>query len=178
MGDKLLRSPAGGRLLLRIVQAAAQRMMSVVNLNDEVRHRQLQLMYPEPARGIARDEMQARTEKQQDIGGLPDQLPPGLQKRRRERRSRDIGTLEKSLERGHAAAALGRQQGNVNVPGAGLLERQAHVFAASLDAGPVVEAVQHGQSPSVAALLAFTAPAVAHEAALPADRTVAAPWPN
>src|ERR1035441_6952323 len=132
MGDKLLRSPASGRLLLRIVQAAAQRMMSVVNLNDEVRHRQLQLMYPEPARGIARHEMQGRTEKQQDIGGLPDQLPPSLQKRRRERRSRDIGTLEKSLERGHAAAALGRHQGNVNVPGAGLDRKSTRLNSSHL----------------------------------------------
>ena len=61
-------------------------MMRVVNLLDEIRHRQLQLMQPEPPGFVRRREFEPRAETEQDVRDLRDREPARFQKRRRIRR--------------------------------------------------------------------------------------------
>ncbi len=136
--------------LLLVVQAAADRVMRVVNLVDEVGDRQLELMRPEPAVVVVRRQPQPGAEIQQDVRGLADRHLAVLQKRRRERRSFDARAGQHALQRRHAAAFRLRQPRDVHVVGARVLEREPHELAAPLDPGPVVELVCHTPSACVA----------------------------
>jgi hypothetical protein len=118
-------------------------VVSIVNLGDQVGHRQLQLMHPESARLVARRQPQSCSKEEKNVGRLADQLPSGLQKGRHERRPRDIGVYEKSFQRRNSSATLGGQQSIVDVIGIGFLERKPDEFSASLNARPVVQAIQH-----------------------------------
>ena len=118
-------------------------LMGVVDLDQEIGDRELQLVRPQPARRIARYEVEAWAEIEQDVRGLANQEPSGLEKRRRERRALDISSFEEPLHRRYAAAFRFRHQRDIDVVRAGVLERKAHVLAATLDAGPVVELVDH-----------------------------------
>ena len=80
----------------------------------------------------------ARAEIEQDIGGLPDHQLAGFQERRRERRRRSPASIIRAHRR-HAACAAR----DVVVPGAGVLQREPDIFAAALDARPVIEFIAH-----------------------------------
>ena len=81
----------------------------------------------------------ARSEIEQDVGGLPDHELAGFEERRRKRR-RAATRLHHLHHRGHAALAAR----NVGIVGAGLFQREADIFAAALDARPVQEFIAHG----------------------------------
>src|SRR5205807_10101539 len=78
------------------------------------------------------------TEIEQDIGGLPDHEFARLQERRRERRG--AFSWFQHLAHRIRAVALAR---HVGVAGAGLLQRQTHIFAAALNGRPVIELIVH-----------------------------------
>src|SRR3981081_4722205 len=83
----------------------------------------------------------ARSEIEQDIGGLPDQEFPCSKKRRRERR-RALARLHDPGHRGHTASAAR----DIDIVGAGILQREPDVFATALNARPVIEFIAHGES--------------------------------
>jgi len=83
----------------------------------------------------------ARSEIEQDIGGLPDHEFSGFQKRRRKRRPA-VARFHHPHHRGHTALAAR----DVDIVGAGILQREADIFAAALNARPVIEFIAHGES--------------------------------
>jgi len=114
--------------------------MGVVDLDDEIGHRQLQLVHPElPCFGFRRKTM-AVAKEQQDVGGLADDAAAGLEERRREGR-RVAVRLQHRRHRGDALLAR-----DVAIGCAGLLQREPHIFAAALDHRPVIQLVAHGPS--------------------------------
>ena len=143
MRKEIAAAPPGFRLLLLIIQPAADGVMGVVDLEHEVGEGELQLMGPQLAAGIARREPEPRPEKQEDVRGLSDEPAAGFQKRRRKRGTREFGAVEELDQRRHAAALLFGQERDIKVFGRGFLQCQAHEFTASLYAGPVIELVNH-----------------------------------
>src|SRR5260221_2493689 len=141
---EILRLALGFALLVLVVEARAHRVMRVVRFGDQVGDGELQLVHPQPARGIARREPVAFAEEKEDVRGLPDELPPRFQERRREGRPRDVVAFEIFLDGALAAALPLRLAGDVPVSDARLLEREPHELAAPPEAGPVVEDVSHG----------------------------------
>src|ERR1700688_3949701 len=83
----------------------------------------------------------ARSEIEQDVGGVPDQALARFQKRRGEWR-RAFAAFHHPHHRRHTALAAG----DVSIIGAGLLQRETDKFAAALDAWPVIEFVAHRRS--------------------------------
>src|ERR1700676_5079733 len=83
----------------------------------------------------------ARSEIEQDVGGLPDHELSGFQKRRGERR-RAAACLHHLHHRGHAALAAR----DIGIIGAGFFQREPDIFAPALNARPVIEFVAHGDS--------------------------------
>src|SRR5260221_1030974 len=83
----------------------------------------------------------ARSEIEQDVGGLPDHEFPNFKKRRRERRS-PLARLHHLHHGGHTATAAR----DIGIVGAGLLQREPDIFAAALNARPVIKFVAHGES--------------------------------
>src|SRR5207248_128724 len=73
------------RNLLLEVEPARHRMMGVVDLDNQVRNGELQLMRPEPLGLVFRRKAEPGPEKEQDVRGLRDNLFAGPQDRRRER---------------------------------------------------------------------------------------------
>src|ERR1700730_11166939 len=82
----------------------------------------------------------ARSQIQQDIGGLPDHEWACLQKGRRERRDAALCLHHPHHRRNPAWAAC-----DVDVIGAGLLQREADIFTAALNGRPVIEFIAHRQ---------------------------------
>src|SRR5262245_28968994 len=126
--------------LVFVVERRPDRVVGVVNLLDEVRDGELQLMGPQPPRLVLGREAMARTEIEQDVRGLADQEPASLEERRRERRVFLALAVEQRHDRTISALAP-----NVEVIGARLLEREPDVFAAPLNLGPVIELIAHGE---------------------------------
>jgi hypothetical protein len=122
-------------------------VVGVVRFANEIGERELELVCPEPAGRVAWCETKARPEEEQDVGRLTDDLPAGFQKRRRERRPFDVLAFEMLRERRHAAALLLGDEGSIHVISACVFQREPHVFGAALDTGPVVELVDHPESP-------------------------------
>ncbi len=143
MLDEILRPHRGLGFLIFVIQAARDRVMRIVNLDDEVGHRQLQLMRPEPARVVARREAVPRAEKQQDVRRLPDDLLTRLQERRRERQACHRVAFQQPRHRRHAHPLARRFARDVDVFGFGRLEREPDEFAAALNVRPVVKLVAH-----------------------------------
>src|SRR5262249_31792438 len=106
---------------------------------------QLQLVGPKPAGIVTRRQAQPLAQIEQDIRRLRDQLPAGLQNRDREGYAFHTACFEHTENRRDAAAPALRDQRDVHVLRAGLLQREAHEFTASLDARPVVQLVAHGR---------------------------------
>src|ERR1041385_2771212 len=63
LGGKVRGAPFGFALLIFVVKAAGDRMMSIVSFGDPVGNRQLQLVRPQPAGFIFRREAEARAKK-------------------------------------------------------------------------------------------------------------------
>ena len=61
------------RLLVLVIEIAAQRMMRVVGLPDEIGDGKLDLVDPKPLRRVSGSEAVPVAEIQQDGGGLADQ---------------------------------------------------------------------------------------------------------
>src|SRR3977135_2325226 len=101
----MLGSTQRFRFLVLVIEIAAQRMMRVVGLPDEIGDGELDLVDPKPLRLVFRSEVVAVAEIEQDGGGLADQDISVLQERRRKRRIGDVVSLQKSHE-GRLAAAL------------------------------------------------------------------------
>ena len=126
----------GRPALVLVIQRRPERMMGVMDFDDKIRDRQLQLMQPQPSRFGFRREAMARPEIEQDVGGLPDHEFARFEERRRERRR--AARLHHLRHRAHAALAR-----HIGVIGAGLLQREADIFAASLDLRPVIKLITH-----------------------------------
>ena len=113
--------------------------MGIVDLQHEIGDRELQLVHPQPSRlGPGRKGV-APAEIEQDVGGLPDHELAGFQERRRKGR-RFLARLHYPHHRIRAALAAR----DIVVIGAGVLQRETHIFATALDEGPVIELVAHG----------------------------------
>ncbi len=84
------------RLLVLVIKIAAQRMMRVVGLPDEIGDGELDLVDPKPLCLVSRSEAVAVAEIKQDCGGLADQDISVLQERRRKRWMGDVVSLQKS----------------------------------------------------------------------------------
>ena len=128
--------------LILIVERARNRVMSVVDLHEEVGNGELQLVRPQPAGLVARGKPEARPKIVQDQRGLRDHELAGLQKRRGVGRMRRSLAIEQPHHCGHTARA--RPSRHVDVVGAAFFERKPHEFAAALDRRPVVELIAHG----------------------------------
>src|SRR5262249_32524139 len=105
------------------------------------------LMGPEPAVLRGRSQAMARTQKQQDVGGLADEAASCLQKRRSERQvvaphvpSGCTLAVPDAHHRRHSAGGTS----NVDVARSGLLEGESHELSSSGDARPVIKVVGHG----------------------------------
>jgi hypothetical protein len=83
----------------------------------------------------------ARGEIEQDGGDLADQQRSRFQERRRERRG--LLALQQLGHRRHTAFAAAR---DVEIVGAGFLQRQPDIFAAALDGRPIVQLIAHRRS--------------------------------
>src|SRR6267378_862201 len=126
-------------LLVLVIEAAADRVMGIVHLDQPVGDGELQLVQPQPAGLAPGRKAQAGPEVEEDVRGLRDQQLARAQERRRERRPLDRRALEHVLHRLHAA----RTTRDVDVVGARVLEREADELAAALDGRPVIERVFH-----------------------------------
>src|SRR5438067_3902476 len=116
-------------------------MMGVVDLQHEIGNGELELVHPQFSGLRLRRQPVTGAEVEQDVGGLPDHQRTRFQKRRREWR-RTLAPLHHFHHRAHAIAAAR----DVAVGGTGVLEREADIFAAALDEGPVIELVAHWRS--------------------------------
>src|SRR5205823_6351785 len=74
-------------LLVLVVEPAADRMMGIMRLHDEIRDGQLQLMNPQASGFVLGREPVAIAEIPQNVCGLADQELAGPEERRRERRA-------------------------------------------------------------------------------------------
>lgn len=117
--------------------------MSIVDLLDEIREGQLELMSPQSTSFVLRCEVMTRTEKQENIRGLTDQKIAGFQKWRGERRTVNPVAIENSHERRNAGAFFFRSSRDIEVFGTGFLKGQADELSAALDGRPVVEFIGH-----------------------------------
>ncbi len=99
-GKRNLRKSAARRFaslaLVLVVEPGRDRVVGVVDLDDEVGDRELQLVRPQPHGLVARREPMARAEKEQDVRGLADDELAALEERRRERRMLDALAVEKA----------------------------------------------------------------------------------
>ncbi len=120
--------------------------MGVVHFGDEIRDGELQLMGPQASVLASRRELVTRPQEQQNVGGLADDSPPGLEERRRKRHvreARSLPSLQDSQEGRHAHAPSGLPR-DVDVVRIRLLEGEADELAPPLDARPVIELIGHG----------------------------------
>src|SRR5271165_860550 len=113
--------------------------MRIVDLDDEVRNRELQLVSPPPACHALRCELKPRAEKLQNIRGLPDQEPPGLQYWGRE--GRRVRAVVQHAHHGGNPGTMAGFARDIDIPRGAFFERQSHEFTATLDRGPIVELV-------------------------------------
>ncbi len=131
-------------LLVLVIKARRDRVMSIVNLGDEIGHGELELMGPKLAgRGSGR-QTEPASEIKEDVRGLPDEQIAGLEEGGRKGRMRDALAIEEAHHLRHAA----RPPGHVEVIGAALLQREPHEFAATRRRGPIVKLITHGLSSS------------------------------
>jgi hypothetical protein len=119
--------------------------MRIVNLDNEVGDGELELMDPQPPGLGARRKGVAGAEKQQNVRRLADRELAAFEERRRERRMLDARAVKETASSPPAAGA--RQPRHIEVICPGLFEREAHEFAAPLNAGPVVKLIAHDAGP-------------------------------
>ena len=107
-------------------------MVGVVDLADEVREGELDLVRLGAQRLVVGHEAEARRQEGEDVRGLRHDGVADLHERRRERQRARLLALEEAHHRRQPVLALAR---DVDVGGAGLLEQQAHELAAPWNAG-------------------------------------------
>src|SRR5258708_36004243 len=115
-------------------------MMGVMNFKNKIRHGQLQLMHPEPSGFRLWCQPMARSEIEQDVGGVPDQKFTGFEKRRSKWR-RAASRLDHLHHRPHAMLPR-----DIGVTRTDLFHREADIFAAALNGGPGLELIPHRAS--------------------------------
>ena len=128
-------------LLLLVIEGAADRVMGVVRLDDQIGDGELDLVGPQLSGFRLRRQPEAFAEIEQDIGRLADDPLAIAQEGRGEGGRGDVRAVPQAHQ--FAGAALAR---HVDIVGAGLLQRQSDEFAAPLDARPVVQLVGHAGS--------------------------------
>ena len=131
IAPEILGAPLRRRLLLLVIEPARDRMVRVVDLDDEIGDGELELMRPKPSRLVARRQIQARAEIEQDIRGLRDDELAGFEERRRKRRPRAALVVDDFHHRRHAGFAFAAR--DIDIVGAGFFQRQPDELAASLD---------------------------------------------
>src|SRR5215468_984974 len=136
--EKTARAPFGFRTLILVVEPAGDGVVAVVNLNQKIGDRQLQLVCPQAGRILARCQSVAGADEEQDIRGLRDDLLTCFEERRRKGRGLEPGSIE-LLEQWRYA----RTAGYIGVGDAGLLERQANEFPAALNVRPIIKLIGH-----------------------------------
>ena len=146
LAEKIFGIAPRFRLLVLVIEPAADRMMRVVDLLDEIRDRQLQLMQPEPAGFVARRKFQPWPQVKQDFRGLRDDKLAGFEKRRREGRIFFAASLDYRHHLAHAAVFAR----DIVIGGAGIFQCEAHEFAAALDARPIIKLITHRVSSAAA----------------------------
>src|SRR6185295_741366 len=165
-------------LLVFIVKTVRDGVMSMLNLHHQIGNGELNLMYPEALAFIIRRKAEPRPEVVQDVGSLADYKITMLEKRWRELRMLDIGSLQVRNDRiwpqARAAPAC-----DIDVIGTRLLERQPHEFAASLIGVTVVQLVSHFSPPIYCREIRFRSPSlppgrwrIAEPLRLTADATI------
>ena len=110
-------------------------MVGVVDLADEVGDRELDMARLGAQRLVAGHEAEPRSEEGEDVRGLRHDGAPDPHERRREGQRAPLLPVEEVQHRRRAAL----RPRDVDVVGAGLLEREADELAAALDHRPVVE---------------------------------------
>ena len=135
------------RLLVLVVEVAAERMVGVVRLDHDVGDGELDLVCPEAPDLALRREPVLVAEIEEDVGRLADHLLSVPQVGRREG-----GGFTGIDVTGRAALAP-----DIDVGRARLLQRQADEFAAALDRGPIIELVGHSSPPIVVGTCVFRA---------------------
>ncbi len=123
--------------LVLVVKPGRDRVVGIVNLDQQVGDRKLQLMRPQSSGITARRKAVTHAEEEKDIRRLANEELAAPEERRREWRMLDALAVEKRHHRRHAAA-LGRLARHIDVWRAHLLERDTHKFATPLDFRPVV----------------------------------------
>ncbi len=119
-------------------------MMNVMGLGGEVGDGQLQAMHPELGLLVGRHQVQAWSQVLEDIGDMGDDVVACLEKGWREGRTPGLVSFQIGLHGRHAKPLVFRRIADIEIVRAGFFERQSDEFAATLDAGPVVQFVTHG----------------------------------
>ncbi len=96
---------------------------------------------------VARREVMARAEIQQNIGSLRDNPFPCLEERRRVGRGGDGFVREQPRHRGHAQSVSFGSARDIHIVGVRLLQREAHELAAPRYRRPVEKLVSHDSPP-------------------------------
>jgi hypothetical protein len=117
-------------------------MMRIVDFDHEIRNRELQFVDPQTRCHVLRNEPMTRTQELQDVGRLPDDQPPGLEKRRSEGRSPRMTAIQETHQGRHSGSPSGFTR-HIPISCARLLQGQSHVLAATLNRRPVIEFVIH-----------------------------------
>src|SRR6185437_15720713 len=149
---ELVRALFRGPALILVVQRRTQWMMGVVNFQHQIRYRELKLMQRQPFGLRLGRESKARSQIEQDVGGLPDHELAGLEEWRGER-WRAGARFEHPRHRGHAVCAAR----DIGIVGAGILQCESDIFAAPLNARPVEEFIAHRCPQDAAAWHQFAA---------------------
>src|ERR1700691_2713498 len=83
-----------------------------------------------------------RTQELQDVGRLPDDQPPGLEKGRRKGRPQHLAAIQKAHQRRYSRSLAGFTR-HIQIPCARLLQGQSHELTATLNRRPVIEFIHH-----------------------------------
>src|SRR5512138_3288725 len=84
LAAEILRAAFRFDLLVFVIEPGAERMVSVVNFDNKISERELQLMHPEPASFALWRQSMSPAEIKKDVGGLTDHQFAGFQKGRGE----------------------------------------------------------------------------------------------
>ena len=132
MVQKRLGAGAGLHFLVLVIKIRRDRVVGVVDLDDEVGDRQLQAVGVEAERLVRRREAELRAEISEDVRHMRDDDLAVAQERGREGRERLVPHQRHHRVDAASGPSLTR---DVDVVGAGLLEGEADEFAAARDSG-------------------------------------------
>ncbi|EGE61051.1 hypothetical protein RHECNPAF_1260029 [Rhizobium etli CNPAF512] len=148
LADKGRRAGLRLLLLVFVISSHVDRVMSVVHLRDEVGDGKLQSVGDMTKALVLGRKPQPRAEIKQDVGDMRDYQLAILQEGWREGNMRFAFAFH-DIEHGTGAAA--GLTGDVDVIGAGFLQRKPDEFTATLDAVPIIKLIGH-----LSSILRFT----------------------